>query len=947
MHIRYLILIILIAVSGNARAQVQEADFTIAPAVFGPDDTITVTVSGIETNQWGVTDVYLWAWSYDEDDENPRDAPGNGTWTSSGDTHKMQNKKEGTFSITIVPSDFFDRKGIGRIGMLAKAKNGNGDKKTQDFLVEVGRFQIRLTSPAHSPSILDSAGNFPIRARSSQQAYFTLIANGDPIVESDHQDTVFSYEYDLQENTHFILQAENGTELLTEEFSAVIRPQTEIASMPGYYPDGIHPHMPDTNSLILVLYAPGKEWVHVMGNFNDWQIDDAYLMKRDTALDRFWIILTNMNWGTDLLFQYLVEFTIPIADPYSTTILDPYHDAFMDSILWPDLPDYPIGKTTEAVTWVRNTATDFEWQNNGFVPPTREELVIYELLIRDFDEKHSFDAVRERLDYLQELGVNAIELMPISEFDGNESWGYNPSFHSALDKYYGSPEAFKKLVDECHSRGMAVILDVVYNHASGQNPYVRLWNDCNGCLTGNPTADNPFFNVKAPHAYSVFHDFNHQSQATRDYVKRSVEYWIREYRIDGFRWDLTKGFTQNCGSGNQEICTNTYQADRVEVLKTYADIQWNQNPEFLVIFEHLGVGSSADEEVDWANYRLDENYGILLWNNLNHPYSEAAMGYHDNHKSDLAKVYGPNRNLPVGSTISYMESHDEERLMYKMLEYGNGSGNYQIQNNATALNRLKLASAFFLTIPGPKMIWQFGELGYPYSINYNGRTGNKPIHWEYAQDPERVKVYKTYQALLTLRQSSPAFTSPESTVQTRLQNAIKHITIQHPHADVVLTGNFDVNPQEATFKFTQSGKWYAYFSGDSISISDLDTMMVLNPGEFRLYTTKKFETPDVDILTHSRHEEIAVIDQIRPTLYTNSPNPFNRFTRITYHLPASAEVLLEIYEVTGRRISTLVNQVQSAGIYEVDFSADELRPGVYFYRLVAGGYSTIEKMIRQ
>lgn len=121
-----------------------------------------------------------------------------------------------------------------------------------------------------------------------------------------------------------------------------------------------------------------------------------------------------------------------------------------------------------------------------FKNPSRDNLVIYELLIRDFDLLHSFDAVKARLDYLQNLGINAIELLPVSEFDGNESWGYNPSFHMALDKYYGTTNAFKSLIDECHSRGIAVILDVVYNHASGQHPYFRLWNDSNGGLEGNP-----------------------------------------------------------------------------------------------------------------------------------------------------------------------------------------------------------------------------------------------------------------------------------------------------------------------------------------------------------------------------------------------------------------------------------------------------------------------------
>ena len=93
----------------------------------------------------------------------------------------------------------------------------------------------------------------------------------------------------------------------------------------------------------------------------------------------------------------------------------------------------------------------------------------------------------DTLNYLEELGINAIELMPVNEFEGNNSWGYNPSFHMALDKYYGTPEAFKALVDACHARGIAVILDVVYNHVFSQSPLAKLYWDP---IAFKPTIDN-------------------------------------------------------------------------------------------------------------------------------------------------------------------------------------------------------------------------------------------------------------------------------------------------------------------------------------------------------------------------------------------------------------------------------------------------------------------------
>ncbi len=173
------------------------------------------------------------------------------------------------------------------------------------------------------------------------------------------------------------------------------------------------------------------------------------------------------TWGVSDMYQYLVDGILRIADPYSTTILDESNDGFINATTYPNLPTYPTGLTNHAVTLLRTGDSDYNWQITNFQPPAKIDLVIYELLIRDFDVLHSFDAVKARLDYLQDLGVIAIEFMPLNEFDGNDSWGYNPSFHMALDKYYGSPTAFKQLIDECHNRGIAVLIDVVYNHASG------------------------------------------------------------------------------------------------------------------------------------------------------------------------------------------------------------------------------------------------------------------------------------------------------------------------------------------------------------------------------------------------------------------------------------------------------------------------------------------------
>ncbi len=670
-------LLTLLFIGTSIFAQQQTVTFDINPATFDEDEMITITASDFSPAVWGVSDVYLWAWSTASGVE--QDAPNNGEWTNSDEAQKLTNNGNGTYSISFVPKDFYERTGLESIGFLVKAKNGTGDKKSQDNVVPVGTVEVP------------------------------------PVTE---------------------------------------------APVPNGMLDGINLNPNDNTKATLVLYAPLKSFVYLLGDFNNWQKEANYLLKKDSAKNRFWIELTGLTPKFDHMFQYLVDGTIRIADPYSTTILDDFNDQFIDEITYPNLPDYPTGSTSHAVTLLRTGDDEFNWQTNSYELPEKTDLIIYELLLRDFDALHSFDALKARLDYLEELGVNAIELMPVSEFDGNESWGYNPSFHMALDKYYGTPKAFKELIDECHKRNMAVILDVVYNHATGQNPYYRMWNNSNGGYGGQASADSPFFNQVATHSYSVFNDFNHSKQATKDYVKRTTQYWIDEYRIDGFRWDLTKGFTQNC-TGN-ESCTNATQADRIAVLKEYADYQWAIEPDFYVIFEHLGTNT---EETQWVNYRLDEGKGIMMWSKLTDPYNESTMGFHDNGKSDFSWIDYKNRNWTVPANVAYMESHDEERLMYKNLEFGNSNGSYNVKDLSTALEREKIAGAFYFTVPGPRMIWQFGELGYDFSINRctNGtisndcRLSNKPIRWDYYDDPERKAVYDVWAKLIKLRLQEDIF----------------------------------------------------------------------------------------------------------------------------------------------------------------------------------------------
>ncbi|WP_166382226.1 alpha-amylase family glycosyl hydrolase [Polaribacter sp. 11A2H] len=916
------ITLLLILITTLSYSQVQNVTFSVSPATFNESDDITITISGITTASWGVSDIYLWTWSYDTDDSNSMDSPTNGSWTNSNEAQKLTNNSNGSYSITFKPSTFYNRTGLGRIGMLVKAKDGSGDKKTQDQYFEVGAYQLTLNAPTTTTTILNSRETLPIAATTSLSSNYTLKANG-AVINQQNSTSTYNYTPTVTENTTFLLEATNNGEIKSTTFKVIVKPTVSEAAVPAGMKDGINLTPSDNTKATLVFYAPNKEFVHLIGSFNNWQINDAYLLKKDSATDRFWIELKGLTPQTDYTYQYIINADLRVADPYSTVILDEYNDQYINATTYPNLPSYPTGKTNHAVTLLRTGDADYVWQTTNFTKPAKTDLVIYELLIRDFDALHSYDAVKARLDYLEELGINAIEFLPVMEFDGNESWGYNPSFHMALDKYYGNTTSFKQFIDECHKRGIAVIIDVAFNHASGQNPYYRMYNTDNGGYSGQANSDSPFFNPTATHSYSVFNDFNHSKQAVKDYVKRVSQYWIDEYKIDGFRWDLTKGFTQNCASG--DACTNAYQQDRVDVLKEYADDQWQIDPNFYIIFEHLGTNK---EETEWVSYRLAEGKGIMVWGNHNHQYNQATMGFGT--EADFSWISYKNRGWSVPANVSYMESHDEERLMYKNLQYGNARGSYNVKDLNTALAREALAGAFYFTVPGPKMIWQFGELGYDISIEENGRTGNKPILWNYLDNVNRKNLKETWSKLIQLKLKYEIFETSNFTLNVGNANGLNTIHLSDASAsgiqNITIIGNFGVTTQSISPAFQQTGTWYNLLEDNTtITVTNTTASISLAPGEFKVYANKP-----ASLAT----DDFTIDDKSSIKLY---PNPTK-----THFVLSDKTNEVTIYDITGKQVKSFSKEVINTNYFEISM----FKKGVYYIRIKdAKNETTTKKLI--
>jgi glycosidase len=591
---------------------------------------------------------------------------------------------------------------------------------------------------------------------------------------------------------------------------------TPTAELPPGAKDGVA-FINSGKSAIVTLFAPGKNSVALIGDFNDWKPTSS-VMKKTPDGNTWWVQIDNLDPDIEYAYQFLVNGSLKVADPYCEKILDPNNDGGIPPATYPNLKPYPSGKTTGIVSIMQANQPTYTWKNTGFVRPAKNNLVIYELLVRDFTNEHTYASTLQKLDYLISLGINAIELMPVNEFEGNLSWGYNPSFYFAPDKYYGTKVALQNFIDECHGKGIAVIIDMVLNHSFGQSPMVQLYFD-----GSKPTSNSPWFNVDPKHPYNVGFDFNHESAATKYFAKNVMKFWMQEYKIDGFRFDLSKGFTQQTSTDDASFAA--YDESRIAIWKDYNNfIKSIDANNFYVILEHFAV---ASEEQVLAGE------GMMLWNNLNYNMNEATMGWLTN--SDFSwGFYGNHGFNKAENLVDYMESHDEERINFKNITYGNAFGSYSIKGDLnTSLKREEMGAAFLFSIPGPKMVWQFGELGYDISIDYNGRTGNKPIKWDYYDDPNRKALYNAYSKFIKLKENNSIFNS--TSYSYNLTGAIKYIKLDGGGNTVVVVGNFDVTSQTANVNFGSSGTWYDAV-GNPVNLSSATYTSVLAPGEYHMFS---------------------------------------------------------------------------------------------------------------
>jgi glycosidase len=796
-------------------------------------------------------------------------------------------------------------------------------------------FQPKFIPEPEAQSVIKNVGdNIALTAISNKPATLNLYLNG-TLIQTAAAATTISANPVLTTSgsTTIIAEATDGATTKKDSVKFFITSTVTVAPLPGGVQDGIN-YLPNNTSVVLVMFAPGKGRVNVIGEFagSNWTEQSAFQMNKTPDGNYWWLQINGLTPGAEYAYQYLVDGNIKIADPYTEKVLDEANDDEITSDVYPNLKPYPPGQSG-LVSVLQPNAPAYTWRNASFTGVNKRNLIIYELLMRDFTDAHRWQAVIDTLSYFQRLGINAIELMPITEFEGNDSWGYNPSFSFAPDKYYGTKNKLKEFIDSCHSKNIAVLMDVVPNHVYGQSPLAQLY--WNGSLN-RPAAGNPWLNEVQPHAFGFGLDFNHESAATKYYWKRMFDFWLREYKMDGFRMDFTKGLTQK--PSTTDAVFSAFDQTRIDILRAYADTIWKYFPSSYIILEHL---AAQNEE------QALQNMGFLLWGGKreNTAYNEATMGFHEANKSNFTSVIynSPDRGFTSPHLVGYMESHDEERLMYKNITFGNTTNAaYNTRNDSIALGRMEAATSLFLTIPGPKMIWEFGERGYDKSIfacpnntvpvpygNDSCKLSRKEPRWEHMQDPERKRLFEVTAAILKLRSTqSNLFSS--STFSYDLTGAVKYFKISDGTLSALIVANFNVVSATANVTFQNSGTWYDYLTGGTVTATGSAQIIPLLAGEYHIYLNQNI----TNVITTPVFDINLPVNSLQAATY---PNPVNGRSVVELNLPEKSNVRLDLFGMTGSVVYTIYAGNLSKGIHFISLKdkINNLPGGVYLVRIQA------------
>jgi 1,4-alpha-glucan branching enzyme len=985
---------------------------TISPAVYTANTSITVTIDATGTCLAGVPALEMWLFS------NVGEASTNNAFcgappTEPAATSLGSNRWSFTFVMTSIvaqPAASFTSFGvIFKTGNACGTGPGGNNLQTQDIILTpspVGGLAVAFGTPAARTQLLTNGTAINFTGNSTSAARLRLYKGLDqttPLAEvaSGTAITLNNYVGANDESDFIRLQAFAGATTVEDTFWYAYRPTTAPApaNPPAGVKDGIN--YISATSVILQLRAPLKSYVYLLGDFFGWNYSNSYFLRRRADdSDRFWVEITGLTPGRIYRYQYEVDGAIRVPDPFAEQVLDPNNDGFIPNSIYPNRPTYPAtGLTTGTVGVFQTNQPAFPWTDNAFRTRPNQldprQLNIYELWVHNWSSPYTnttkqvgstlgYQNVIDSLQYFKRLGINVIELMPVAEFGGNVNWGYQPNHHSAADKAYGPPTKLKELVNAAHNLGIAVVMDVVFNQTDRDNPVARLWWDS---PNNRPAANSPYLNVTATHPFNVFYDFNHESTLTREYVVQTCRWWLDEYHLDGFRFDLSKGFTQTNTGSNVGLWSQRDQS-RINIWTYYRNQLRATHPNSWLILEHL---ADDNEEAELAGL------GFWMWGNVVGPVEQSAGGYSSN--SNIFRAYHTSRGFANHHLISYSVSHDENRLGRWMQQFAATNGTTStfygtaynpITNRAIRYDRQKAALGMTWLIPGPKMFWMWDEFGYEIDINWcdfqgninnDCRTNPKPPGWGMINSPgvtgctnlyvsgcntpqmlfdtNAVKMQRFTAEIMNLRKTYPVFTTSDLG-GSNLDGLLKRLKLTSPGSgttdfNVIAIANFQTTPTPASIdpQFHTTGTWYEYFNRDSLNVTNVNAAISLLPGEFRLYTSKRLASPRASRLTPywrvnsvPTANESPVADGGVSASVIAFPNPSANEVLIDVYGSHVGQVSIRLIDLNGREVGLrLFDKREQLERVRLDVSG--LGAGMYYLHVAQGAHAEVLTLVKQ
>lgn len=719
--------------------------FTSKPAIMTEQSkNVIITFHADECNVAGLKNVNTDLYAHIGATINGKSWSKAPAWCDNSSKYVFKRVAANTFELNIGDiREYFSLAETDQISQVCIiARTADGSSQTSDYFLDVvpDGFYVSLLS---SPSVpyMTTATTYTFSANATQPANLKIYVDGELKKEAnDATELTYTQNFaTVGQGWEVKVVGTKGSE--TKE--AVMNLFYVAPSTAQNYPGGVPKQGAVKNSdgsVTFCLCAPQKSSVMLVGSWDDYKFLAERSMKYQdyNGYRYFWTTVNGLANDQYYMYYYLVDGQYKVGDPYAHLVLDYNSDKWMKDIAtnpFPDRPEYPNDKVNESegvmLAVYKGDLDDYNWKVNNFKIADPNSLVIYELLVRDFtgENKKADGTLRlamEKIPYLKKLGVTAIELLPIMEFDGNNSWGYNTNFYMAPDKAYGSPKDYKEFIDLCHQNGIAVILDIVLNHTPGLAPWYMMY----------PKGSNPFYNASAPHDYSVYEDIRQEYQPWRNHWKDVLQYWLTTYKVDGFRFDLVKGLgdSNSYGSG-----TEAYNASRIKNMKELHSFIKEVNPNALHINENL---AGVQEENDMA---ADGQYN---WNKQTGTAAPYAKGNGGDLKYFMSK-YCSRTNC---STVDYAESHDEPHIAYSAKNDSDSK-----TKSSTSLRAAMLGSVAgqMMMFPGPKMIWMFQELGDDQALPSDGRTDPKNVVWNYFDNAQNKRIYDAYEAMINLRKDNP------------------------------------------------------------------------------------------------------------------------------------------------------------------------------------------------